>query len=121
MAPRGVAIGQNSKTGALFGQIFQSRLSLKSKKWNTSVKNFQSTPRGGSNNQVKPLSVRLCETLLKHFENHCLHLVTLHSSNTNTQCVMFMITSYILNMVAVIIITMVRILFEQDRKKMTNS
>ena len=24
-------------------------------------------------------SVRLCETLLKHFENHCLHLVVLHS------------------------------------------
>ena len=32
-----------------------------------------------------------------------------------------MITAYILNMVAVIKIIMVRILFEQDRKKMTNS
>ena len=32
-----------------------------------------------------------------------------------------MITAYILNMVAVIMIIMVRILFEQDRKKMTNS
>ena len=32
------------KLGAFFGQIFQSRLSLKSKKWHTHVKNFQSTP-----------------------------------------------------------------------------
>ena len=32
-----------------------------------------------------------------------------------------MITAYILNMVAVIMIIMVRILFEQDRKKMTDS
>ena len=34
---------------------------------------------------------------------------------------MFIITAYILNMVAVIMIIMVRILFEQDRKKITNS
>ena len=31
-----------------------------------------------------------------------------------------MITTYILDMVAVIMIIMIRILFEQDRKKMTN-